>query len=58
MAKKKKTIRHWTKDELKTLKSLAKQKAGVTKISKALKRTPAAVMVKASSLQISLDTRG
>ncbi|MCS3449565.1 MULTISPECIES: hypothetical protein [Bradyrhizobium] len=58
MAKKKKTIRRWTKDDVKTLKALAKQKAGVTKIAKKLKRTPAATMVKASLLQISLDTRG
>ncbi|MCP1915693.1 hypothetical protein J2R96_008173 [Bradyrhizobium elkanii] len=58
MAKKKKTIRRWTKDDVKTLKSLAKQKAGVTKIAKTLKRTTAATMVKASLLQISLDTRG
>ncbi|WP_198964914.1 hypothetical protein [Bradyrhizobium sp. C9] len=58
MAKKKKTIRRWTKDDLKTLKSLAKQKAGVTKIAKKLKRTTAAVMVKASLLGVSLDTRG
>lgn len=58
MAKKKKTIRRgWTKDDVKTLKSLAKQKAGVTKIAKALKRTPAATMVKASLLGVSLDTR-
>jgi hypothetical protein len=56
--KKKNTIRRWTKDELKTLRSLAKQKAGVKKIAKTLKRTPAATMVKASQLKISLDTRG
>ena len=34
----------------KTLKSLAKEKKGVAKISKALKRTVAATMVKASML--------
>jgi hypothetical protein len=34
----------------KTLKSLAKEKKGVVKISKALKRTVAATMVKASML--------
>ncbi|MGY4313115.1 hypothetical protein [Bradyrhizobium sp. JR3.5] len=58
MAKKKKTVRRWTKDDVKTLKSLAKQKAGVTKIAKTLKRTRAATMVKASLLSVSLDTRG
>ncbi|MCK1476628.1 hypothetical protein ACVW1A_001397 [Bradyrhizobium sp. LB1.3] len=59
MAKTKKTVRReWTKDDVKTLKSLAKQKAGVKKISKTLKRTPGATMVKASLLGVSLDTRG
>jgi hypothetical protein len=54
---KKKVFRRWTTDDVKTLKSLAKQRAGVKKISKALKRTPAATMVKASLLGVSLDTR-
>jgi hypothetical protein len=58
LAKKKKTVRRWTKDDVKTLKSLAKQKAGVKKIAKALKRTPGATMVKASLLGVSLDMRG
>ncbi|MGY3581564.1 hypothetical protein ACVIGB_000364 [Bradyrhizobium sp. USDA 4341] len=58
MAKKKKSVRRWTKDDVKTLKSLAKQKAGVKKIAKLLKRTSAATMVKASLLGVSLDTRG
>ncbi|MGY4358551.1 hypothetical protein ACVWZR_007677 [Bradyrhizobium sp. i1.3.1] len=59
MAKKKrKTVRReWTKDDVKTLKSLAKQKAGATKIAKALKRTPGATMVKASLLGVSLSRR-
>ncbi|UFX41927.1 hypothetical protein HAP47_0021765 [Bradyrhizobium sp. 41S5] len=62
MAKKakKKSVkrREWTQDDMKTMKALAKQKAGVAKIAKKLKRTPAAVMVKASLLGVSLDTRG
>jgi hypothetical protein len=37
---------------------LAKQKIGVDKIAKALKRTPGATGVKAAKLGISLDTRG
>jgi hypothetical protein len=58
LAKNKKTVRReWTKDDVKTLKSLAKQKAGVTKIAKALKRTPAATTVKAHTLGVSLSTR-
>ena len=37
LAKKKKSVRReWTKDDLKTLKLLAKQKTGVTKIAKKL----------------------
>ena len=59
MAKKKKVVRReWTKDDVKTLKALAKQKAGVKKIAKALRRTPAATAVKAHTLGVSLDTRG
>ena len=37
---------------------LAKSKAGVAKISKALKRTIGATAVKAHMLGVSLDTRG
>jgi hypothetical protein len=38
MAKKKKVVRRaWTKDDLRTLKSMAKDKQGVKKIAKALK---------------------
>jgi hypothetical protein len=58
MAKKKTVVRRWTKDDLRTLKSMAKAKAGVKKIAKALKRTPGATTVKAAKLRISLDTRG
>ena len=59
MAKKKKTVRRaWTVTDVKTLKYLAKKKAGVTKISKALKRTIGATAVKAHQLGVSLDTRG
>jgi hypothetical protein len=47
----------WSKDDVKTLKTLAKQKKGRDKIAKSLKRTPGAVMVKASALGVSLSTR-
>lgn len=58
MRKKTRTVRKtWTKDEIKLLKVMAKQKKGRDKIAKSLKRTPAAVMVKASMLSISLSTR-
>ena len=57
MAKKKKRI-PWTETDVRALKTMAKSKAGVNKISKALKRTVAATKVKASLLNVSLDTRG
>ena len=50
--------REWTKEDVRQLKSLAKQKAGVTKIAKTLKRTPGATTVKAHILGVSLSTRG
>lgn len=59
MAKKKKVVRReWTKEDVRNLKSLAKQKTGVTKIAKKLKRTPGAIAAKAHLLGVSLDTRG
>jgi hypothetical protein len=56
MAKKKIIVRRpWSKDDVRTLKTMAKAKAGVNKISKALKRTNAATMARASMLSVSLD---
>jgi hypothetical protein len=56
--KKKKVIRRtWTSSEVRELKSLAKKKTGVAKISKALKRTIGATAVKAHQLGVSLSTR-
>jgi hypothetical protein len=58
LAKKKKTVRReWTNADVRQLKSLAKQKAGVTKIAKKLKRTPGATAAKAHILGVSLSTR-
>jgi hypothetical protein len=58
MSKKKKTVRRaWTVADVKTLKSLAKKKTGVTKIAKALKRTAGATAAKAHLLGVSLNTR-
>jgi hypothetical protein len=58
MPTKKKAIRRaWTSSELREMKSLAKKKVGVTRISKALKRTIGATAVKAHELGISLSTR-
>ena len=50
--------RAWTSSDVRELKSLAKKKAGVARIAKALKRTAGAIAVKAHQLGVSLDTRG
>ena len=58
MAKAKKVLRRaWTKDDVRTMKTMAKGKSGVTNIAKALKRTPGATTVKAAKLGVSLSTR-
>ena len=57
MAKKARTIRPWTATDIRMLKGLAKQKVGVAKISKSLKRTVGAITVMASKKGISLSTR-
>jgi hypothetical protein len=61
MKKTKKTAtkrREWTNDDVRQLKSLAKQKVGVVKIARTLKRTPGATTVKAHILGVSLSMRG
>jgi hypothetical protein len=58
LAKKKKVIRRWTKEDVRTLKSMAKDKKGVKKIAKALKRTVGATSVMAAKHEISLSMRG
>jgi hypothetical protein len=57
-AKKATVRRAWTSSDVRELKSLAKKKAGVAHIAKALKRTAGAIAVKAHQLGVSLDTRG
>ena len=58
MAKKKKaTRREWTKRDVRDLKLFAKQKTGVAKIAKRLKRTVGATAAKAHTLGVSLNTR-
>jgi hypothetical protein len=57
MAKRSKR-REWTKDDVRELKTLARQKTPTAKIAKWLKRTPGATRQKASSLGVSLDSRG
>jgi hypothetical protein len=59
LAKKKKVLRRaWSKDDLKLLKSLAREKKGVTKIAKVLKRSPGATTVMAAKRGVSLSMRG
>jgi hypothetical protein len=58
MAKAKEVVRRaWTKDDVRTMKTMAKAKSGVAKIAKALKRTPGATTVMAAKLGISLSMR-
>ncbi len=59
MAKEKKLIRRaWSKEDVGTLKTMAKDKQGVSKIAKALKRSPGATSVMAAKRGVSLSTRG
>ena len=58
MAKKKQTRRAWSKEDLRTLKTMAKEKRGAAKIAKALKRTVAATRAMAVKRGVSLSTRG
>jgi hypothetical protein len=58
MPKAKKAIsRAWTKEDVRTMKTMAKAKSGVTKIAKTLKRTAGATSVMAAKLGVSLSTR-
>jgi len=58
MAKAKKVVRRaWTKDDVRTMKTMAKAKSGVARIAKVLKRTPGATTVMAAKLGISLSMR-
>ena len=57
-AKKKVVKRAWSAEDHRVLKSLARQKLGVAKISKKLKRTAGATAAQASKAGISLSMRG
>jgi hypothetical protein len=58
MAKAKKIVRReWTKDDVRQMKTMAKAKVGVRKISKSLKRTPGATAAMATKLGVSLSMR-
>ena len=49
--------RSWTAADVRTLKTLARKKAGAGKIAKKLKRSEGATRQKAFSLGVSLDAR-
>jgi hypothetical protein len=49
--------RAWTKEEVRTLKTLARKKTHAARIAKTLKRTVGATRQKALSLGVSLDSR-
>ena len=55
---KKSMRREWTKDNIRELKTLARQKVPVAKIAKSLKRTLRATQQKAYSIGVSLNSRG
>ena len=58
LAKKKNVVRRaWSKDDHRTLKSMAKDKKGAKKIAKALKRTVGATRAMAVKRGMSLSTR-
>jgi hypothetical protein len=54
---KKTTRRSWTKEDVRTLKTLARQRTRAGRIAKSLKRTEGATRQKAFSLGVSLDAR-
>jgi hypothetical protein len=57
MAKKPSKRREWTKEDVRELKTQARQKIPAAKIARALKRTEGATRQKAFSLGVSLDSR-
>jgi hypothetical protein len=50
--------RPWSKEDFRAMKSMAKDKKGVAKIAKALRRTVGATTTMAAKHGVSLDTRG
>jgi hypothetical protein len=57
MAKKTTKVRPWTKEDVRTLKTLAREKTKTTVIARTLKRSYAATRQKASSLGVTLGVR-
>ena len=57
MAKRSTKRRAWTKDDVRELKTLARQKTPAPKIARALKRTLGAIRQKAFGMGLSLNSR-
>ena len=57
MVKKVSKRREWTKEDVRTLKTLARKKTHAARIAKTLKRTVGATRQKALTLGLSLDSR-
>jgi len=58
MAKKVGKLRAWTKEDIRTLKTLAREKKKTTVIARTLKRSVGATYQQASKLKIALGSRG
>jgi hypothetical protein len=58
MAKKVAKLRPWTKEDIRTLKTLAREKKKTTTIARTLKRTVGATYQQASKLGVTLGSRG
>jgi hypothetical protein len=58
MAKKVVKLRAWTKEDIRTLKTLAREKKKTTVIARTLKRSAGATYQKASKLGVTLGSRG
>ena len=54
MAKKTRTIRPWTKEDIRMLKALAREKTPTTVIARKLKRSVGATSQKARALSVTL----
>ena len=57
MAKKTTKLRPWTKEDVRTLKTLAREKTNTSMIARKLKRSERATYQKAAALGVTLGTR-
>ena len=58
MAKKVVKLRAWTKEDIRTLKTLAREKKKTTVIARTLRRSVGATYQQASNLGVTLGSRG